>query len=105
MLPINEDIILNISEFLTDKEKIKLTMISKLMDKFKFAYRDKISICKITNLSYFENFENIGIYLIKNERIPKKIKYIHFEAQTILFNIMTKNNLHGITHLTFGMGI
>jgi len=49
MLSAPSDIIKIISNHLTNKEKIRLTMISKLMDlfKFEFMYHEKVDIIKI----------------------------------------------------------
>uniref|UniRef100_A0A6C0C9X8 F-box domain-containing protein n=1 Tax=viral metagenome TaxID=1070528 RepID=A0A6C0C9X8_9ZZZZ len=84
MLPICINILKKISEFLTDEEKIKLTMISLDMNKLKhkLMYREKINVTKIKNLSYFNNFEYIEISNFEYVRIPKKVKHVYLELQS-----------------------
>jgi len=90
------DVILKISEFLTDKEKITLTMASQSLDKLKYktVYREKLHINKIKYLSYFDRFECIEIWNAEY-RYPKSIKNIYFFA-------LNGNVPSYVTHLTFG---
>jgi len=96
MLAVYPEIILKISEELTDHEKINFSMITKQMDKFKhkFKYGEKISISKITNLSYFDNFENIVILSHTITKYPAHTKYVHFETKY-------PNIPPSVTHLSF----
>jgi len=89
------DIILKISEYLTNNEKIKLSMTSKSNDKlkYKFMYCDEIHIDKIINLSYFDNFECIRISNRKN-KYPKNVKHIYFKAYSRFLPPL-------VTHLEF----
>jgi hypothetical protein len=97
-----KDVYLAISEFLNNKEKIRLTMISKEMDglKFVFLYRDKVKINLIVDLPYYDNFENVAsshlyigehmmtgnlIGLLKKGRFPKNIRYHHYTTNTTHF--------------------
>jgi hypothetical protein len=84
MLSICINILKKVGEFLTDEEKIKLTMISIDMNKLKhkLMYREKINILKIKNLSYFNNFEYVEISNFEHVRIPKKVKHVYFELQS-----------------------
>jgi len=81
MLSLCEDVILKISELLTDRQKIKLTMICKIMSKFKYKmmYREKIQLHLITGLPYFDNFQRIIILNTKHTTYPKNIKNIYLE--------------------------
>jgi len=103
MLSICHDLIIKLGEWLMDKEKITLTMVSKLLDelKYKFTYNEKIRADKIINLSYFDCFECVEMTLIL--RIPKKLKYIYLDAETLFPHreILLENNFKEI-HLTFG---
>jgi len=95
MLTLYQEMICIISEFLVDKEKIRLTMISRLFDKLKyvFIYREKVNINKIIKLSYFDNFENIEMNVMGAN--PKNAKYIHYVAR--------RGDIPKfITHLTIG---
>src|SRR5688572_19300601 len=82
MLAIYDDAIIKISEKLSDKEKIYLSMSSKQLDsmKFKMKYSELISIVKIESLAYFDNFENVDIYLYTSSRYPKSAKFIHLST-------------------------
>jgi len=123
MLPICGDVILQICESLTDREKIRLTMISKMMDtlKYKIIYCEKIDMNKIVDLSYFNSFECVQMYdtYFKHINYPKHVKYIHFKYANIPlvipqlvthltfdsgFNAPLKNHIpSSVTHLNFGM--
>jgi hypothetical protein len=95
------DMILKISEYLTDREKLYITMTSKLMDNFKYklTYVEKVHIQWIKNKSYFDNFENVEISDVVSQ-FPKYVKNIYFEARTnLLSHVM---NSCRITHLDFG---
>jgi len=96
------DVILKISEFLTDNEKIKLSMTCISMDKLKhkFMYCEKIHINRITNLSYFDNFEYVVTHGMEL-KCPKHVKHIYYDACMFSF-IIPHENLHSLTHLTFG---
>jgi hypothetical protein len=117
MLKLYDDLIINIGEDLTDKEKITLSMVSKKLNKFKhkFIYREQIIITKINNLSFFDNFESVIMF--NDGRYPKNVKYIYCKAntQTVIFPNITHltfsndfdqpiNNCipDSVTHLTFG---
>jgi len=110
------DIIRKIGETLTDKEKIRLTATSKRMDqlKYEFIYDEKISICKIENLSYFDKFENVEIF-DATLKYPKHMKYAHYvaliaEPPKFITHLVFDDRFCGsvdiipqsITHLTFG---
>jgi len=95
MLSICHDMIRKIGELLSDKEKMALTMTSIDMDQLKyvFIYYEKINICKIDKLPYFDNFERVKIFDTKS-RCPKNAKRIYFLAHTT-------NIPPFVTHLTF----
>jgi len=93
-----EDLFLQISQYLSNKENIALSMTSKLMNglKYKIIYSGKVQLVKIINLSYFDNFENVDIMnMTSYERLPQKIKHIHFN------NKIKKNIPLSVTHWTF----
>jgi len=87
MLTLHDELIIKISELLTDNEKIKFTMVSKMMDKMKnkFMYTDKIDVRKIRNLKFFNNFEYVEIPDIIH-KCPKNVKHINFVAQRMTPN-------------------
>jgi len=95
-----DDIILKISQLLSNHQKIYLTMTSTFMNKFKykFIYREKIDVDKIIKLSYFNNFECVSISDISDE-IPKYAKYVYLITYIM---DLTHNPLPLATHLTFG---
>jgi hypothetical protein len=115
---LNKDIILNIAEFLSDREKIRLTMTSLCMNELKyiFIYKQKISLDKIFKLSYFNNFESIEIKVKTRSVRPKNTKYIHFITHTcdiphIITHLKFSDDFdspiqgyipQSVTHLTFG---
>jgi len=114
MFVIYDDVIIQISELLSNKEKIILTMTSKKMDefKYKFMFREKICINKIVSLPYFNNFEYVDIsnkeIINDNDEIkcPRNIKCVHFFVQsnflTLSKPIFPLNVTPvGITHLIF----
>jgi hypothetical protein len=92
------DAIFNIAEFLTDYEKISLSMTSIPMNKLKyiFIYRDRINFNKITHLPYYDNFEfiDLGISDAEPIKFPKSVKYIYCIN---FFDIY----YYGVTHLLF----
>jgi len=108
---------IKISEELTDKEKITLTMTSKKMDnlKHKFIYYEKINVHKISVLPYFNNFACVVItdmmqdcptnakhvyYYAHNTTIPERVTHLTFDA---CFNQSIKGCIPlSVTHLTFG---
>jgi len=96
MLTIYTDTILKIAEFLTDREKIYLTMSSKRLDEmtYKLKYCEKIHIIKILSVPFFDNFESIEISC-SLYKIPKHVKYIHHVAHDTL------EIPPNVTHLTF----
>jgi hypothetical protein len=118
-----EDLALQISETLTNREKILLSMTSKYFNqlKYQFIYREKINMGKILKLSYFDNFEMVEIndtmcMVGYADRIPKNAKFIyHKTGETQIpkyvthltfkdeFNQSIVNCIPAsVTHLTFG---
>lgn len=95
MLTLCREMVLKISESLSDREKIYLSMTSLSMNqlKHKFVYVEKIIVDRIINLSYFNNFECVELS-DTTYRYPKYAKYIHFYADT---NIIPT----GVTNLVF----
>src|SRR5688500_6826068 len=98
MLTLPDDLILIVAEPLSDIEKIKFSMSSKILDplKYKFIYRKKINIEHILTLPYFDNFECIELSRNQN-KYPKKVKYVYFDAMTTIIPTL-------VTHLTFDDG-
>jgi len=99
MIPLCIDAILKITDFLSDRDKMQLTMISMSMDvlKYRLMYREKIHIGKIVELPYFDNFECVELSKIVN-MYPKYVKYVYFKATSGNLSL-----LHSapITHLSF----
>jgi len=95
MITVPIDIILKISERLTDHEKIYLTMVSTYMDnlKHKIKFTEKIGMAKIKKLKYFNNFEFVEIFDGTDE-CPKFVKHVYFYAITL-------NIPQFVTHLRF----
>lgn len=75
------DVFIKIAEWLSDREKLSLTTVSKLFGelKYKFIYGTKMRIEDIMLLPYFHNFESVEIYHKKNT-LPKRVKYVYFKA-------------------------
>lgn len=114
------DVFKKIGEYLTNKEKIYSTATSKEMNKFKkiFVYHDKVAINVISELSYFDNFENVEIFDNFFKNIPKMAKYVHFK---VTYSFVPPHVTHlifkdyfdelfdydiipiTVTHLTFGI--
>jgi hypothetical protein len=86
---------IKITNQLSDKQKIYVSLISKQFDnlKFKMIYTRLISLSRIISLPYFNKFENI-LLDITNVTYPTSSKFIHFFANES--HIPQK-----ITHLTF----
>uniref|UniRef100_A0A6C0C7R6 F-box and FNIP repeat-containing protein n=1 Tax=viral metagenome TaxID=1070528 RepID=A0A6C0C7R6_9ZZZZ len=99
---IYSDIFLEIAKFLTNIEKIRLSMTSTEMDKLKrlFIYQDKVCIMKILNLPYYDNFEfvDIGYDYQGSKKCPKCVKYVNCVANGRIPEITMPINM--ITHLT-----
>ena len=91
----SKDVVVEISNYLTDKEKIYLTMTSKIMSdyKSKMRYEELVRLSSIKDLSYFDNFTNVKID-DDTIKYPKYAKFIHFLTEGI--DIPTN-----VTHLTF----
>jgi hypothetical protein len=113
-----DDLIIIITNKLSDKEKIYMSTLSKRFDRLKFKniYVELVFISEVKLLSYFDNFENISLdtgyyydgyscdddnddysYDDNNDNditYPKCVKFIHYS--TINLNIPQK-----VTHVTF----
>jgi len=98
MLSINDDVLVKISEFLFDADKIAWSATCMLMGRLrhKFIYHECITVRIIKHLSYFDRFENVAITNAK-DRYPKRAKFIHFCADNT-------DIPYGITHLSFDYG-
>lgn len=124
MLTISTDVIsIIIGKYLTDYEKIQLTMTSRLMNKLKhkFMYYEFVTIAKIKDLSYFNNFKCVELQNARN-KCPKHAetvyfaeKYLNYEKDKTIPNCVTHLTLESsyeefdrsivpssVTHLTFG---
>jgi len=123
---LDADVILKITESLTDREKIHLASTSKEMDKMKLKmkYTEKINMQKrkIRRLPYFNNFEYVKIDItdmalwsrdIADDVYPRYAKHIYLEmSQNIsrhnlsaidyYLERLTANIPVTVTHLTFG---
>src|SRR5688500_5567682 len=98
MLTLCYDIILKISENISDCEKIYLSMASKWMHiiKYKFQFIELVHVNKINLLPYFDNFENVEISSTTT-KIPKNVIYVHL--------LTNKRKIPPfVTHLTFDDG-
>jgi len=86
---------LHISTFLRDKDKISLSATSKSLNELKLRYRycDRIYVLWISHLPYFDNFESVEIFSVK-DKVPKNVKYIHHAP---LDDVIPSN----VTHLSF----
>uniref|UniRef100_A0A6C0CAB6 F-box domain-containing protein n=1 Tax=viral metagenome TaxID=1070528 RepID=A0A6C0CAB6_9ZZZZ len=112
---LHEEIILEISEYLSNVEKINLSMSTKIFDNLrcKYIYRNKVDIAKILTLPYFDNFESVTIHTYTV--LPKRAKNIHFcitdtletipllvTHMVIIFNYpIFSVYMSTLTHLTF----
>jgi len=95
-----EDVFVRTSKWLSDRDKIMLTMTCMLLNplKHKFMYEKVVNYEKITNLSYFDNFQNVSVTQEDYMR-PKYAKSIHYDARTVT---EVANIPRGITHITLG---
>jgi len=89
-----EDLFLKIGEYLTNKEKIALSMTSHVMDKlkYKFIYNEKVHVKKILDLSFINNFKFIDITGVTC--MYPKAKYIYLQTYDAAIPPY-------VTHLTF----
>jgi len=89
------DVNLKIGEFLSDREKIRFSAITRDMGQLrrKFMYYEKIHVREIRHLLYFNNFEYVEISNAENIR-PRFAKYIYYEARS-------SNIPSFVTHLKF----
>src|SRR5688572_15594005 len=122
MLALLREMIIEICEFLSNCEKIRLSAVSKSMDKIKhkLIYREKIDVHRIQNLSFFDNFRSIKmscvcdlyqkyiVYVNPNrtydeptkDKLPLLVTHLEFD---IFFNREIKNTIpSSVTHLIFG---
>uniref|UniRef100_A0A6C0C7Z9 F-box domain-containing protein n=1 Tax=viral metagenome TaxID=1070528 RepID=A0A6C0C7Z9_9ZZZZ len=102
MINLYDDLIVNICENLSNRNKIIITMISKKFDKFKyrFMYYENIAIETIFNLSFFDNFKSVTITEIDKKILPKYVTHLTFGHR---FNQSIDNYVpKSVTHLIFG---
>lgn len=99
MLALNPDTILIIAKDLSDKDKISLTMTTKIMDGMKYRMRfvERILVSKISKLAYFDNFEYVKIRSAKCKRYPGSVKYVYFVMNRKNMKSLKGTNM--ITHL------
>jgi hypothetical protein len=112
MLSLCSDIYLIISDYIHDKDKIAMSMVSREMNKLKyvFIYVDEISFEKIRCLLYFNNF----IYVRLNKKyppgqyniLPLNCKHIHVMYSDIDIPWFQTSNGKSvkIKHISFGDG-
>lgn len=116
------DVVFCISEFLSNREKIRLSAVSSAMNKLKyqFIYREEVYINKVLYLPYYQNFEFIKILSqTQLNKCHKNVKYISFTACAPPIPVGITHLLNGIcfissewdivipttvTHLTFPLG-
>uniref|UniRef100_A0A6C0C877 F-box and FNIP repeat-containing protein n=1 Tax=viral metagenome TaxID=1070528 RepID=A0A6C0C877_9ZZZZ len=114
MQAVHDDVIIRISDELTDREKIILTLTSKSMGIFrcKFMYHEKICVDRIISLPYYDNFRCIDIRKMferpdaKSFTVsdyPKYVKEVHYmiHYDDYFTDISAKFVLHRVTHLKF----
>src|SRR5688572_4841545 len=91
-----DDVFIKIGEYVSDKEKITLTMVSRKMNRLNmvFTYHEKIDTNRISKLPYFNNFECVKIN-DKTAYFPAKAKYVYLTTER-------SNVPDFVTHLTFG---
>lgn len=100
MLSLPFETIIEICGFISDREKIRLSAISKSMEqlKYKLSYHENIHVNAISNLPYFDNFRSVRISSA-NDTYPKYAAciYMRFDRR---FNdsIVDKIPLY-VTHL------
>src|SRR5688500_1902044 len=102
MLSIPVEIILIISEHLSDTDKIRFSMTCRRIDKLKskFIYVDKHCVDRIIYLSFLDNIKHVAIFPYYVSFIPQKITHLTF---TYDFNISVYGCIPtSVTHLTFG---
>src|SRR5579872_4413206 len=98
-----DDVIVSIMSFLKDIEKIMFLSSSNRFHqlKNKVYYNEKIGICKINTLFYYDMFTNV--YVINNnayKSLPKAITHLTFGWE---FNQNIRDCIpNSVTHLTFG---
>ena len=80
MLSLPEELIILISTFLNNKEKIVLTSLTKSFNMFqkKFIYRDSIEASEIMNVPYNNNFTYVEYTHSSNEKpIPSFVTHLY----------------------------
>jgi len=109
MLTLHHELIVEICEFLSDRGKIRLSIVSKKMDKIKYTliYHEKKHVQEIVHLPYFDNFRSVEISDTTNI-FPKYAKYVYFKSCHFGIPItkydpiqMIKNIPPSVTHLEF----
>jgi len=95
MSTLYNDIFLQIGNFLSNRDKINLSMLWNSMYhlKFRFTYHEKVNIMKIAKLPYFINFTNV--------EAPQSILPNLRSDKCIYFKSRTANVPDNVTHLTF----
>uniref|UniRef100_A0A6C0CCL1 FNIp repeat-containing protein n=1 Tax=viral metagenome TaxID=1070528 RepID=A0A6C0CCL1_9ZZZZ len=101
-----EDMIFEIAEFLTNKEKIMFSATCIYMNSLKcqFIYSNKIHVYRITQLPYFNNFQCVKISQ-KGDIYPESAMCIHHEVRKPGSDRRDLRIPNNVTHLTFYMHI
>ena len=96
-----QDIIVHISSFLSDNEKLKFTSTNKYMNCYKFIikYDQKHDYEKIKSLSFYKNFNKVK-YIARDNKIPSSVTHLTFRD---CFNQEIKDCIPtSVINLTFG---
>src|SRR5579872_245517 len=98
-----DDIILYITTFLDDINKIYFLSSNKILHTFKnkIYYDEMKHITKIYNLSYYDMFKNIQVDGL-DHKLPKYVTHLSFEKYSTFDEDIRNKIPNTITHLTFG---
>ena len=86
MLTLFKEIVLNIVNNISEREKMYLTSTCKQMNasKYKLIYVEKIRLESIIKLSYFDNFRNIEANDVTH--YPKNVTHLTFDNNLKAFS-------------------
>uniref|UniRef100_A0A6C0C806 Uncharacterized protein n=1 Tax=viral metagenome TaxID=1070528 RepID=A0A6C0C806_9ZZZZ len=97
----HKDLIIYISQYLSNNEKIYLSTTSSSLNslKYEFIYDDCIAMDTVSHLSYYNNFASIKTNRL-DKLFPVKMKYLHLTVDHNTCDPVKNPIPNSVTHLT-----